>query len=117
LRETIAPMFARKEAAFIPFAGSNDTSRSHFETQDSIEAGADAQGMGVVSSGFLNRLAQTMGGAGAPAVASMSFTDALPTIFKGDAAVANISLKGVGKPAFGCASVGSVGGYVPGLPV
>ena len=100
LRESIAPMFARQEATFIPFSGSHDTSRSHFETQDSMEAGAAAQGMDVVGSGFLNRLAQTMGGAGTTAMASMSFTDALPTVFKGDAAVANISLKGVGKPAF-----------------
>ena len=94
LRETIAPMFARKEIAFIPFAGTNDLSRSHFETQDSIEAGAPAQSMAVVNSGFLNRLAQVMGGA------SISFTDALPTVFKGDVGVANISLKGLGKPAF-----------------
>jgi uncharacterized protein (DUF1501 family) len=42
----------------------------------------------------LNRLAQVLGGS------PISFTDALPTIFKGDLAVANISLKGVGKPAF-----------------
>jgi uncharacterized protein (DUF1501 family) len=94
LRETIAPMFARKEVAFIPFAGTNDLSRSHFETQDSIEAGAPAQSMAVVNSGFLNRLAQVMGGA------PISFTDALPTVFKGEVGVANISLKGVGKPAF-----------------
>ena len=114
LRETVAPMFARKEVAFIPFAGSNDTSRSHFETQDSIEAGAAAQGMGVVGSGFLNRLAQTMGGAGTPAVASMSFTDALPTVFKGDAAVANISLKGVGKPAFDLRQSGVLAGMYQG---
>lgn len=94
LRESIAPMFARKEVAFIPFAGTNDTSRSHFETQDSIEAGAPKQSMAVVSSGFLNRLAQVMGGA------PISFTDALPTVFKGDLGIANISLKGLGKPAF-----------------
>ena len=114
LRESVAPLFARKEAAFIPFAGSNDTSRSHFETQDSIEAGAAAQGMGVVGSGFLNRLAQIMGGAGSPAAASMSFTDALPTVFKGDAAVANISLKGVAKPAFDVRQSGVLAGMYQG---
>ena len=114
LRESVAPLFARKEAAFIPFAGSNDTSRSHFETQDSIEAGAASQGMGVVGSGFLNRLAQIMGGAGSPAVASMSFTDALPTVFKGDAAVANISLKGVVKPAFDVRQSGVLAGMYQG---
>lgn len=95
LHDTIAPLFAKKEAAFIPFAGTNDTSRSHFETQDSIEAGMETQTMGVVPSGFLNRLVQILGG-----TAAISFTDALPTIFKGEQPVANISLKGVGKPAF-----------------
>lgn len=94
LRNSMAPLFARKELAFIPFAGTNDASRSHFETQDSIEAGMATQTLGTVSSGFLNRLSQVLGGT------PISFTDALPTIFKGDLAVANISLKGVGKPAF-----------------
>ena len=94
LRETLAPLYAKREASFIPFAGTNDTSRSHFETQDSIEAGLASQTLGVVSSGFLSRLTQVLSGS------AISFTDALPTIFKGEQAVANISLKGVGKPAF-----------------
>ena len=95
LRDSVAPLFAKKEMAFIPFAGTNDTSRSHFETQDSIEAGLATQTLGTVSSGFLNRLSQVLGSS-----TPISFTDALPTIFKGDQAVANISLKGVGKPAY-----------------
>ncbi len=94
LKDNVAPLFDKKEMAFIPFAGTNDTSRSHFETQDSIEAGLATQTLGTVASGFLNRLAQVLGGT------PISFTDALPTIFKGDLAVANISLKGVGKPAY-----------------
>ena len=94
LRETLAPLYAKREVSFIPFAGTNDTSRSHFETQDSIEAGWASQTLGVVSSGFLNRLTQVLGGS------AISFTDALPTILKGEQAVANISLKGVGKPSF-----------------
>ncbi len=94
LRESVAQLFARREAAFIPFAGTNDTSRSHFETQDSMEAGFASQSLGAVSSGFLNRLTQVLGGT------PISFTDALPTVFKGDLAVPNISLKGLGKPAF-----------------
>ena len=83
LRDSIAPLFAQGEAAFIPFAGTNDASRSHFETQDSIEAGLATQTLGTVSSGFLNRLSQVLGGT------PISFTDALPTIFKGDLSVAN----------------------------
>src|SRR5664279_1916431 len=36
LRDSVLPLFEKKQAAFIPFAGTDDTSRSHFETQDSI---------------------------------------------------------------------------------
>ncbi len=39
LADSIAPMFQRREVAFVPFAGTDDLSRSHFETQDSIESG------------------------------------------------------------------------------
>src|SRR5947208_15105206 len=34
--QDIHALFMKREAAFIPFAGSEDLSRSHFETQDSI---------------------------------------------------------------------------------
>ena len=94
LRESIGPLWGRRELAFVPFAGTNDTTRSHFETQDSIEAGLAAQSLMPVTSGFLNRLTQVLNGS------AISFTDSLPTIFKGDQAIANVSLKGVGKPAF-----------------
>ena len=37
LRDTIYPLWAKREVAFIPFAGtSDDLSRSHFETQDTF---------------------------------------------------------------------------------
>ncbi len=94
LRDTMGPMLASRELALIPFAGTHDTSRSHFETQDSIEAGLASQTLGSVTSGFMNRLAQLLSGT------PIAFTDALPTAFKGEQSVANISLKGVGKPAF-----------------
>ena len=100
LRDTVAPLLSKKEACFIPFAGTNDASRSHFETQDSIEAGLGSQTLGIVNSGFLNRLAQVLAGTPASSSSPISFTDSLPTIFKGELSVANISLKGVGKPAF-----------------
>ena len=96
LRESIAPLYARGEALFMPFAGTDDTSRSHFETQDSIEAG---QSSGLknrdFSSGFMNRLSQVINGA-----KPISFTDAMPTVFKGKTNVPNVSLKGAGKPPF-----------------
>ena len=61
LAESIQPLYAKGEAAFIPFAGTHDTSRSHFETQDSIELG-QAQGNRSYASGFMNRLAAELGG-------------------------------------------------------
>src|ERR1700722_12460564 len=39
VRDTIGAMYQQRQVAFIPFAGTDDLSRSHFETQDSIELG------------------------------------------------------------------------------
>ena len=95
LRSSIAPLYARREAMFIPFAGTEDLSRSHFETQDSIELGQPLTGSHDLRSGFLARLAGLVNGA-----APIAFTDSLPVCFRGDSAIPNISLKGVGKPVF-----------------
>ena len=95
LRESIAPLYVRGEALFLPFSGTDDLSRSHFETQDSIEAGQMGAKNRDFSSGFMNRLSQVVGGA-----KPISFTDALPTVFKGKTNVPNVSLKGAGKPPF-----------------
>jgi uncharacterized protein (DUF1501 family) len=95
LRESVAPLYARHEALFIPFAGTEDLSRSHFETQDSIELGQALGGPVNLRSGFLGRLASLVRGA-----APIAFTDSLPVIFRGEADVPNVSLKGNTKPAF-----------------
>ncbi|MFZ3127401.1 MAG: DUF1501 domain-containing protein, partial [Rhodoferax sp.] len=63
---------------------------------------------GVVASGFLNRLSQLLGGA------SIAFTDALPTVFKGAMGIATISLKGVGTPAFDARQSGVLAGLYQG---
>jgi uncharacterized protein (DUF1501 family) len=39
LRDSVYRLYQKGEVAFVPFAGSEDLSRSHFETQDSIELG------------------------------------------------------------------------------
>ncbi len=39
LRDSLYPLYQKGEVALVPFAGSEDLSRSHFETQDSIELG------------------------------------------------------------------------------
>ena len=94
LLPTLAPMYASRQIAFIPFAGTEDVSRSHFETQDSIELG-QPMGQRDLRSGFLARLASVIGGQKA-----IAFTDSLPVCFRGDADVPNISLKAVNKPVF-----------------
>jgi uncharacterized protein (DUF1501 family) len=94
LRETVYPLFQNGEAAFIPFAGTPDTSRSHFETQDSIELGQPLEQRKNYRSGFLNRLAAVVRGA-----APMSFTEQLPLVFQGGVEVPNTALRSVAKPA------------------
>nr|WP_315481971.1 DUF1501 domain-containing protein [uncultured Undibacterium sp.] len=92
LRESIYPMFQAGEAAFIPFAGTHDVSRSHFETQDSIELGQELGASRNFQSGFLNRLATQLN-----ASSAMSFTEQLPIIMRGDAKVANVALQKASK--------------------
>ncbi len=94
LRETVYPLFQSGEAAFIPFAGTPDTSRSHFETQDSIELGQPLEQSRNYRSGFLNRLAALVRGAD-----PMSFTDQLPLAFQGSIRVPNTALKSLAKPS------------------
>ncbi len=99
VRETMGVLYAQRQLAFVPFAGTDDLTRSHFETQDSIEMGQPTGGARNYRSGFLGRLSDTLGGpaGGNPSIA---FTDALPLSFEGAATVPNMSLKNVGKPTF-----------------
>nr|WP_315395551.1 DUF1501 domain-containing protein [uncultured Duganella sp.] len=96
LRETIYPLFAAGQAAFVPFAGTEDVSRSHFETQDSIELGQALDRTRDYRSGFLNRLATTLN---ADRASAISFTDQLPLIMQGGAQLPNMALRSIGKPA------------------
>ena len=94
LRDSVYPLFQQGQAAFVPFAGTHDLTRSHFETQDCIELGQAPEGSRNYRSGFLNRLAGTLKGAGA-----MAFTDRLPLVMQGDVQVPNTALRAVTKPA------------------
>jgi len=98
VRESIGAMYMQRQVAFVPFAGTDDLSRSHFETQDSIELGQSA-GARNYRSGFLGRLSETLVGSSSINT-SIAFTDALPLTFAGTTTVPNLSLKNVGKPAF-----------------
>ncbi len=99
LRESVLPLFEKKEAAFIPFAGTDDTSRSHFETQDSIELGQSLQSRRDFQSGFMNRLASVLGAQGSGgSAAAIAFTDQLPLVFRGSLQVPNLALGSLGRP-------------------
>jgi uncharacterized protein (DUF1501 family) len=99
VRDTIGAMYLQRQVAFIPFAGTDDLSRSHFETQDSIELGQPLNGTRNFRSGFLGRLSETLLGSSSSNL-PIAFTDALPLAFEGAASVPNLSLKNVGKPPF-----------------
>jgi uncharacterized protein (DUF1501 family) len=100
LRDTIGPLYEQRQVAFVPFAGTDDLSRSHFETQDSVELGQPTGGVRDFRSGFMARLSGALMGGASPGVSPIAFTDALPLCFQGPVQVPNLSLKSVGKPAF-----------------
>lgn len=94
LRDSLAPLWTNREIAFVPFAGtSDDTTRSHFETQDTIELGQSTKGSRDYRSGFMSRLAAEL-----TRVRPIAFTEQLPLIFRGQAEIPNIALGNVGKP-------------------
>jgi uncharacterized protein (DUF1501 family) len=100
LKDSMLPLWRKGQLAFVPFAGTEDLTRSHFETQDSMESGMPVSAPGraphVYGSGFLNRLAAALDARAAP----VAFTDGLPMVMTGDVVVPNVSLKGTGKPPF-----------------
>ncbi len=94
LRDSIYPLWGKREIAFIPFAGtSDDLTRSHFETQDTIELGQAVAGSRDYRSGFMSRLATEL-----TRVKPISFTEQLPLIFRGKSQIPNIGINSVGKP-------------------
>ncbi len=99
LRDTIGKLYQQRQAAFIPFAGTDDLTRSHFDTQDSIELGQPVHGARNYGSGFLSRLAETLNGPNA-ASSAISFTDSLPLVFRGHTQIFNQALRRVDKPGF-----------------
>jgi uncharacterized protein (DUF1501 family) len=88
------PLWGKREVAFIPFAGtSDDLTRSHFETQDTIELGQSTGGSRDYRSGFMSRLASEL-----TRVKPISFTEQLPLTFRGKSQIPNIGINSVGKP-------------------
>jgi uncharacterized protein (DUF1501 family) len=96
LRDSIYPLWQKRQVAFVPFAGTDDLTRSHFETQDNIESGEPSNERSDFRSGFMARLSGQMA-----SVPSIAFTDALPLSFQGSKRdIPNISLRGNTKPVF-----------------
>ena len=112
LRASVYPMWQRGEASFIPFAGTDDVSRSHFETQDGIELGQPLAGSRNYRSGFMNRLAGVVNGA-----RPMAFTDRLPLVLRGPVEVPNIALKSLVKPAVDARQAAIISAMYSGTPL
>jgi uncharacterized protein (DUF1501 family) len=93
LKDAIYPLYQKGQLAFVPFAGTDDTSRSHFETQDSIELGQALNGTRDFQSGFMSRLADQL-----TDVKPIAFTDQLPLTFRGSTPIPNMGLNAVTKP-------------------
>jgi uncharacterized protein (DUF1501 family) len=88
VHEALGPLLQAREISFVPFAGTHDSSRSHFETQDTIELGQDPSGTRDLGSGFMNRLAAQLG-----AGSALAFTPQLPLALRGTLPVANLPLQ------------------------
>src|SRR5579871_6332357 len=93
LKDTIYPLYQKGEVAFVPFAGTEDTSRSHFETQDTIELGQSIGKSRDFQSGFMSRLVGQLTGP-----QPIAFTDQLPLTFRGGAPIPNMGINFVAKP-------------------
>jgi uncharacterized protein (DUF1501 family) len=93
VRDSLHPLYAARQAVFIPFSGSGDASRSHFQAQDLMEMGQRDGGAPDYSSGFLNRLVEALGSD--PRAGGIAFTNNLTPVFKGAVAVPNVSLRGM----------------------
>jgi uncharacterized protein (DUF1501 family) len=93
LKDSVYPMFGEGQAAFVPFAGTDDTSRSHFETQDAIELGQPPGTRRDYGSGFLARLVSQL-----TAPKPIAFSARFPLIFHGDAMIPNLAVNAANAP-------------------
>jgi uncharacterized protein (DUF1501 family) len=100
LADSIYPLWQKRQLAFVPFAGTDDMSRSHFETQDTIELGQPVGGSRDYRSGFMGRLVNALS-SGNPNINPMAFSNQVPMIFHGASRpVPNLAIANVGKPSF-----------------
>ena len=93
LKDSLWSLWEKKQLAFVPFAGTDDVTRSHFETQDTIELGQPVQGSRNYNSGFMARLASVL-----TRSKPIAYTEQLPLVFRGGPAIPNIGIGSVAKP-------------------
>ncbi|HEX4105853.1 MAG TPA: DUF1501 domain-containing protein [Rhizomicrobium sp.] len=93
LKDSLYPLWVKGQIAFVPFAGTDDLTRSHFETQDTIELGQPVAGSRDYRSGFMSRVATSLAGS-----EPIAFTNNLPLSFRGAKPIPNIALNFTGKP-------------------
>jgi uncharacterized protein (DUF1501 family) len=93
LRESIYPLWQAGQVAFVSFAGTDDMSRSHFATQDTIELGQPIRPDRDVRSGFMGRLAGALASA-----EPIAFTPQVPLIFQGSTRPVPNVVMGAAKP-------------------
>jgi len=93
LKDSLLLLWEKKQLAFVPFAGTDDLTRSHFETQDTIELGQPVQGNRNYNSGFMARLASVL-----TRSKPIAYTEQLPLVFRGGPAIPNIGIGSVAKP-------------------
>ena len=94
LRNSLLPLYEKRQLAFVPFAGTSDLSRSHFQTQDTIELGQAHEHSRNYQSGFMNRLASVLTKGRSP----IAFTSQVPVTFRGDVQVPNVALRQLSRP-------------------
>jgi uncharacterized protein (DUF1501 family) len=117
LKDSILPLWAKGQVAFVPFAGTDDLSRSHFETQDTIELGQPIQGSRNYGSGFMSRLSGVLSGSAAGGIQPIAFTDQLPLTFRGGAQIPNMGIANVGKPGVDPRQAALIQGMYQGTPL
>jgi uncharacterized protein (DUF1501 family) len=113
LRDSMYPLWQRRQLAFVPFAGTDDLSRSHFETQDNIESGEPTAARGNFRSGFLARLSGVVADA-----SPIAFTQSLPLSFQGAGRdIPNLSMKADPKSHFDARQAGILSDMYRGTPL
>ena len=96
--EALMSQWEAGNLAFVPAAGSPDTTRSHFQAQDYLENGTP--GNQRTDNGWLNRLISTLPDGTSTQAVNIGRGGTLPLIFKGTESVSNLAIAPNGNPSF-----------------